>query len=300
MLPALIVAAAILLQDGPSLDAQQTRPIGSRSQTDQTVNVQKGMRIVIDECAGDVIVTTWDRDAVRVQAEHSRNTKIEITPREQVLRIGRDGRSSVDYELTVPAWMGLNVEGTHCYVDVKGLAGALQATTVEGDITLRDLSGTATVKSIEGTIKIEGGRGRIQANTTDGDIEVTKAGGELLLDSIDGEIRIVDSSTTALEVMTVDGDVTFSGSLQANGRYRFESHDGDILLVLPENTSATFAFRSYDSSSKLDSTLPLKPVTEGQRGRRQTYTLGNGSAQVELETFDGSVRIRRPGEIKKD
>jgi DUF4097 and DUF4098 domain-containing protein YvlB len=303
MLPAAIVAAVLLMQAAPGTDPQQPqpRPIGTRGLTDQTVNVQKGMRIVLDDCTGDVIVDTWDKDAVRVRAEHSRNTKVQITPRDQVLSISREGMSIIDYELTVPAWMSLNIEGNNCFVDVKGLAGNLSAKTVEGDINLRDLSGTATVISIDGTIRIEGGKARIQANTTDGDIEVTKASGELALESIDGGIRMTDVTASALEAMSVDGDITFGGTFQSNGRYRFTTHDGDVLLILPENTSATFVVRRNDSSEKLDSTLPLKAAAGGQRGRRMTYTLGGGSAQVEIESFDGDVRIRKTGEtVKKD
>ena len=73
---------------------------------------------------------------------------------------------------------------------------------------------------------------------------------------------MTDVTATALEVTTVDGDVVFSGAFQANGRYRFETHDGDLLLVLPENTSATFQVRRYDGPRSLDSTLPLKPSGE--------------------------------------
>jgi DUF4097 and DUF4098 domain-containing protein YvlB len=303
MLPAAIVAAVLFMQAAPNTDPQQQpqRPIGTRGLTDQTVNVQKGTRIVIDDCAGDVIVDTWDRDAVRVRAEHSRTAKVLITPRDQVLSISRDGHSIIDYELTVPAWMGLNVEGNNCFVDVKGLAGNLSAKTVQGDINLRDLTGTATVESIDGNIRIEGGKARIQANSTDGDIEVTKASGELALESIDGAIRLTDVTASALEAMSVDGDITFGGTFQSNGRYRFTTHDGDVLLFLPENTSATFVVRRNDPSEKLDSTLPLKAAAGGQRGRRMTYTLGGGSAQVEIESFEGDVRIRKTGEtIKKD
>jgi DUF4097 and DUF4098 domain-containing protein YvlB len=302
MFPALIVAAALLMQAGPGTEnPQQQRPIGTRGLTDQTVNVTKGMRLVLDECTGDAIITTWDRDAVRVRAEHSRSAKVQITPRDQVLRISRDGgMSSVDYELSVPAWIAVSIEGTYCTVDVKGLAGNLTAKSSEGDIILRDITGSATVESIEGTIKIEGGRGRIQATTSDGDIEVTKAAGELELTSIDGDIRVTDAMASALEMSTIDGDLIYSGSFQPNGRYRFETHDGDVWLVLPETTSATFVLRRYDSSRKLDSTLPLKTSTENQRGRRITATLGGGSAQVDIETFDGDVHFRKTGEaIKK-
>jgi DUF4097 and DUF4098 domain-containing protein YvlB len=302
MLPALIVAAALLAQDasgvGPQ-DQQQQRQIASRTQTDQTVNVQKGMRVELRDCAGEVIVKTWEKDAVRVRAQHSSRTKVEVTPRNQVLQIQQDGRSGVDFDLTVPAWIGLTLEGTECFMDVEGLAGNFTGTTVEGDVVLRGLGGTATIEAIEGNVTIEGGRGRIQVNTTDGDIAVSKASGELLLTSIDGDIRVNDVTASALEISTVDGDIFFGSALQASSRYRFETHDGDLWLALPENSSATFTIRQFDDGQKIDMTLPLKLVTETQRGRRRTYTLGGGSAQVDIESFDGSIHLRKAGELPK-
>ena len=297
MLPALIVAAALLAQDA-SVRSQQ-RPIASRSQTDQTVNVQKGMRVELRDCAGEVIVKTWDRDAVRVRAQHSSRTKVDVTPRNQVLNIQQDGRSGVDFELTVPAWISLTLDGTECFMDVEGLAGNFTGNTVEGDVVLRGLGGTATIEAIEGNVTIEGGRGRIQVQTTEGDITVSKAAGELMLESIDGDIRVNEVSASALEISTVDGDIFFGSALQPSGRYRFETHDGDIWLALPENGSATITIRQFDEGSRIDITLPLKLVTETQRGRRRSYTLGGGSAQVEIESFDGSIHLRKAGEVPK-
>ena len=304
MLPALIVAAALIAQDasGPAQQSQtQQRPIATRTQTDQTVNVQKGMRVELRDCEGEVVVRTWDRDAVRVRGQHSNRTKITVTPRDQVLTIQQDGRSGVDFELTVPAWINLTLEGTDCFMDVEGIAGNFQGNTVEGDVVVRGLGGTAVVEAIEGNVTIEGGRGRIQVNTTDGDIIVSKASGELLLESIDGDIKVTDVTASALEVSTVDGTIVFAGALQASGRYRLETHDGDIWLLLPENTSATFTVRRFDESRPVDSTLNLKQVSEAQRGRRRVYSMGGGAAQVDIESFDGDIHIRKPGEmIKKD
>ena len=303
MLPALMVVASLLMQDASSFDPQkpqpQPRPIASRGQTDQTVNVQKGMRVELRECAGEVVVKTWERDAVRVRAQHSGRTKIDVTPRDQVLHIQQDGRSGVDFELTVPAWINLTLEGTECFMDVEGVAGNFNGTTVEGDVVLRGLGGTAVIESIEGNVTIDGGRGRIEVETTEGDITVSKSTGELLLRSIEGDIRVTDVSASALEIGTVDGDIFFGSALQPSGRYRFETHDGEIWLALPENTSATFTIRRFDGSDRLDLTLPVKQVSETQRGRRLTYTLGGGSAQVEIESFEGGIHLRKPGELPK-
>ena len=298
MLPVLLMAILIMPQGQDPGGSQQAQPkpqpqIGVRAETDQTVNVQKGMRVDLQNFAGDVIVKTWDRDAVRVRARHSSRSKIDITPRDQVLRISHDGMYSVDYELTVPAWIAIKIESHQGDVDIDGLAGAVTINTTEGDITLRNFGGAATVESIDGNVIVEGGKGRVQAKTTDGDITITKASGELLVESIDGTIKMTDVTATALEASTVDGDILYSGTFQGSGRYRFESHDGDVTLMIPENTSATFTIRRYDSSRKLDTNLPLKPVGDTTRARRATYTLGGGAAQVEIESFDGDVTIKK-------
>ena len=57
------------------------------AQTDQTVEVQKGTRLELNNFAGDVVIKAWDRDAVRVEAEHSDRDTVEIRPLDQRLVI---------------------------------------------------------------------------------------------------------------------------------------------------------------------------------------------------------------------
>jgi DUF4097 and DUF4098 domain-containing protein YvlB len=283
----------------PASETAQTRPIGTRTQTDQTVPVQKGSRLELGDCTGDVIVKTWDRSEVRVRASHSSRTRVSIRPREQAIFLSAEGSSvGVDFDLTVPAWINLRVTGSYCAIDIEGLTGNVDAETVEGDIALRGVSGTITAESIEGKITVEGGRGRLQLNTAEGQILVSKTSGEIVAESIDGDIVLTDVQSQGIEVSSVDGNITFSGAVQASGRYLFSTHDGDVLLMLPESTNATFGIRTYQRQ-KLDSTLPLKAATAAQGGRRAVYTLGSGSAQIEVESFDGTLMIRKPGEVVK-
>ena len=66
-------------------------------------------------------------------------------------------------------------------------------------------------------------------------------------------------------------------------------------MVIPESTNATFTVRTYNG--EFSSNLQTKAVGEIRRGRRATYSLGNGGAEVELESFGGSIRLRRPGTV---
>jgi hypothetical protein len=91
----------------------------------------------------------------------------------------------------------------------------------------------------------------------------------------------------------VNGTITYEGRIADSGHYSFETHNGDLLLGMPENLNATFTIRTYQGSFSTD--LPLQGVgrNELQRGRRVTTTLGNGSAEISLETFGGTIRLRR-------
>ena len=199
----------------------------------------------------------------------------------------------------MPAWINVRIDGNECFADVAGVGGAVSVKTVEGDIVLSGLTGTVSAESVDGRITLEGGRGRVQLSTVEGLIAVSKAAGEIIADSVDGDITLTDVQASAVEISTVDGNVSYSGALLASGRYLFTTHDGDVTLAIPENTSATFSVRTFGDGG-VASTLPLKQGSTGRRGQRSTYTMGGGAAQVDIEAFDGEVRIRRIGEAGKD
>jgi DUF4097 and DUF4098 domain-containing protein YvlB len=283
----------------PSPPAPPRPPIGARTQTDQTVAVQKGARLELDDCAGEVMVKTWGRDEVRVLARHSSRTRVRVETHGQVVSIDPDaerGRAVADFELTVPAWINLNIEGHSCFMDVDGVGGTVSVETVEGDMTLRNIIGTVDASSIQGAIVVEGGKGRVEVSTVESGITISKAAGEIVAESVEGDITITNSQPSAIEVSTVEGGISYSGPLQSSGRYFFTTHEGDVVLTLPENTSATFGVRSFQGDITIDSALPLKQGASGRRGQRRIFTLGGGAAEVEIESFEGTIQIRRPGQ----
>jgi len=91
---ALLLAAVPAAAQERSADAQQQPPIQARPggpennpRTDQTVDVTKGTRLVLSNNAGEVVVRSWDRDQVRVQATHSERDRIDIQNAENTLRV---------------------------------------------------------------------------------------------------------------------------------------------------------------------------------------------------------------------
>src|SRR5215510_7293829 len=144
--------------------------------TDQTVEVKKGVRLEVHTFTGDVNIKTWNRDAVRVEAEHSERQTIEIRPGEQSLVVRGRSRigpmSSVDFTITVPTWMAVNVNGMGTDVVLDGVGADVNVETTRGDIRLRGGSGFISVKSVQGSITIENAKGRIEAQTVNDSVRV--------------------------------------------------------------------------------------------------------------------------------
>ena len=282
-----------LLMQTPA-DARHNRA----PQTDQTVPAARGTRLLIENQAGEVIVHVWDRDAVRVQARHNTRATINLRTGTGVINIDavteKGPSGSVDYDISAPSWMPIKIEGQYAYVSVEGVQGEISIETVRGDIVLKNI-GPAIAKTIEGAIQVDGARGKLTLSSVNEDIKVTGASGELVAETTNGDVSLTGMGSPGVEVASVNGDIVYDGTLASSGHYSFTNHNGDVELTVPENSNATFNVRSY--SGEFTTSLPVKGPDSSQvrRGRRVSYTLGNGAADVDLESFGGDIKLRRAG-----
>ena len=106
----------------------------------------------------------------------------------------------------------------------------------------------------------------------------------------------VEGTKAEVSAETVNGDVTYLGSIEEGGRYRFASHNGDLILGLPDHINAAISVATFSGDFRSD--FPVR-ISETRKGHRFDFTLGSGSAQIELETFQGTVWLRRGEEKMK-
>src|SRR6185436_18551999 len=125
-------------------------------QTDQTVAVTRGTKLRINNFAGEVILHTWEKDSLRVQARHSSRAKVNIRTGDNGVTITASSTmgpiGSVDYDIMAPAWMATRIEGQYNFTTVDGVQGEVSVETVRGDINIKGGTGSVTAKSIEGQI----------------------------------------------------------------------------------------------------------------------------------------------------
>jgi DUF4097 and DUF4098 domain-containing protein YvlB len=271
------------------------RQAASRApRTDETVTVTRDMRVNVDNHTGEVIVRAWDRDAVRVQARHGNRTQVTVRTTQNTVAIRASGSAGpVDYEIHVPVWIPIKIEGAFADISVEGTRSEVAAETVRGDITVKGGATFVSAKSVEGEVTVDGAEGRITASSINQSVTVSAARGDITVDTINGPIKLTKIDAESLEAQTVNGQIAYDGSVAPRGRYHLSTHNGNIVVIVSPSANATFMVRTYNGT--LQTNLPLQGSGEAGRGRRGTYTLGNGSAEFELESFGGTIHLRRPG-----
>ena len=273
---------------------------------DTTFSVSRGMRLELRNQQGEVVVSTWNRDAVRISSPRGEGRIFAIDRSGSVLRVrpesGRwsdrgDGRryrwddsdDDIDIRITAPAYLSISIRGTETDVSVDGIQADISVETVDGSISVTGGNGFIRLHSVEETITLRNAVGRIEVSSADGDIYLRNVTGEISAEAIDGDMELLDIDSHDVTATNVDGDITYRGTVYDDGRYRLSTHDGDVVLHVPESTNATVNVASYDGDFETSFPIVLK---ESYR-RRFSFTLGTGHAEITLEAFDGDIYLRR-------
>jgi DUF4097 and DUF4098 domain-containing protein YvlB len=268
-------------------------------QIDSTVPVERGQRLEVGAYAGEIAVTTWNRNTVRVEAEPSGRSTVEIDRSATTLSVRTQGRrgppASVDLRITVPAWMALDLSGVNTEITVTGARAAISAETVQGDVQVQGGEGLVSLSSVQGSVSLAGAKGRLEVHSVNADVDVSASSGEITAETVNGDVTLSRVDASSVTATSLNGDVEYDGPIRNGGRYALSTHNGGILLTVAEGTNAAVSVSTFNG--EFASEFPVT-LTETRKGKRFGFTLGNGSAQVTLESFQGSIELVRPGSAR--
>ena len=269
----------------------------AQQQTDTTFEVRSGSRIEVETFGGSITVRTWNRNAVRVQAQHGRRDEIDIDARGSSVRIEAEGymgvAKDVRFTLMVPRSSHIEASGVQTDIDIEGVTGDVDAETVQGGIRVVG-GGRLKLESVEGEVVIDGARGRVQASTVNRGIRVTDVVGDLDLETVNGPIIVQKVQAINVDASTVNGRIVYDGTIRDGGDYALTTHNGAIWVVVPNGTNASVSVSTFNG--ELDTTFDLPRMEIPSQRRTYNFVLGNGKARLDLETFGGDINLRRPGE----
>jgi DUF4097 and DUF4098 domain-containing protein YvlB len=280
----LLVVAIVLAPSTPTVS----------SAADTVVAVDRGTRLEVENWRGQVVVQGWDRDAVRIQATGAAGARPDIVRAGTILRVRGDNGPTrparTDFTLTVPRWMDLRVHGQQIDVDVRGVGGDVAVETVSGSVRVEGGS-RVTVRTIQGGVSVRNTQGRVQVWSVGDGVRIENVTGEISAETTNGAIALRGIRSVAVRASTVNGSVSFQGTIQDDGLYSFATHNGGIDIEVHETVNATVSAATYNGSFRAD--FPVR-LTGMSRDRHYNFTLGSGRARLELESFNGDITLRRP------
>lgn len=263
--------------------------------SDTTFQVPQGSRLNVVNFGGAIAVRPWSKNQVRVEATQEGQMRVVVGNEGTSYSVEaiplRRAPSRVDYQITAPSWMSLDLEGVYSDLTVDDWKSDVLASTVQGLVRVKGGEGLIKLSSIAGPVFVTGARGRLQVSSVNDTVFVSDAIGDVSVESVTGDVYLDRIRGKMIEAETVRGNVRFSGWIQDAGRYRFSSHGGNLDVALPVDPNATISVATFRGG--FESSFPIE--IRDRRGRKFSFTLGSGGATVDLETFEGMIRLSRAG-----
>jgi hypothetical protein len=197
--------------------------------------------------------------------------------------------------------------------------GAIRVDGVDGALELASQSGTVEVSRVSGELSAGTGSGdivlsqsdteRTEIGTGSGNVRIEQCrGGSFDIGAGSGNVTIDGLTAREVEIGTGSGNVragamevdeadigTGSGELAIDlfgvvrGKYEIGAGSGDIRLGLESGADATV--HAETSSGEIDLRLGREPSYQLREKEEVRFTLGSGSARIEVGTGSGDITI---------
>jgi len=270
--------------------------VAPQQQTDTTLAVASDGRLEIHNVMeGSVTIRTWSQDQARIVADYDGDNAVEVRYSAPTLSVRvrpeRLSDESMDFEITIPDRMSVEANGIEMEFSAEGIGGNISINSVSGGIEVEGGKGNITLNSVEGGVTLSDAEGNIALVSVDGDVYVSQSSGVISVQNVDGDITLDGITSDNVEVNTVDGDLGYRGTIHDDGRYFLSTHDGDVLVTVPDGSNARVSISTF--SGDLEADFPV--TLSGDIDQRSfSFTLGTGKALLEISTFDGMIELVRP------
>jgi len=126
-------------------------------------------------------------------------------------------------------------------------------------------------------------------HTVNGDIETDGLGGDVDVATVNGDVRV--STGGHAEATTVNGSIEVRmGRADWTGTLDFRTVNGGITVYLPDDFSAEIEAETVNGDIETD--FPM--TVSGRFGmRRIRGTIGAGGRRLDLQTVNGSIKLRK-------
>lgn len=200
---------------------------------------------------------------------------------------------NANLEIRLPSGASLEIETLSANTEIEDVGGEIEIETLSANATIVRSSGPVSVETVSGKIRVLDAEGDIEVETVSGIVEIEQMRGSLEVSAVNGRVEVRDAELSGGDLESVNASLFLQARLAPESRLSIESYSGNVELVLPSSTSASFEIETL--SGKIDNQLSSDQPRRPERfapGQMLEATLGSGSARVTIETLSGNVVIR--------
>lgn len=257
--------------------------------------------VYIDNMVGSIEVIGWDKNEVHLEGTLGRDVEeleFETGKKKTVIEVNYPRKSSnisdgAELVIHVPKGSRVMVEGISAEVMVSKVEGAIEAESISGNVTVTGGKEKVEAESISGTVRVETRAREIMAESISGRVMVVGDKAEIEAATVSGSIELECDVFLEVSVETVSGTITAAGDLHPDGDFSFDAVNGSITLIVPGDVSAVFEVTTFNGGIDNDFGQKAHRTSRYAPGRELEFTNGDGDAQVEINSFNGDVRIKK-------
>jgi DUF4097 and DUF4098 domain-containing protein YvlB len=301
----LLIVAAVVIAGLPLSARAQDYPgmqIRGLTRIDTTVRLERGGAVDLSLISGRINVTGWDRPDVKILASIDRGVlRFDANPSRVSLTVDdenddnrrRRGHDVGDarYDVSVPRGSRLILEAVSGDITASGSQGEIEASSVSGNVDVSGGAREVSVDAVSGSVHAAQVNGNLRAESVSGDVRVETVSGSVEGGTVSGNIRLTGVRSKDVRAETVSGDILYSGSIEAGGKYSFDTHSGTVRLNIPRGAGAQFSVETFSGDVTTDFPVTIPPGSGKRRNGRMEFTIGDGRAKVNAQTFSGRIVI---------
>jgi DUF4097 and DUF4098 domain-containing protein YvlB len=248
-----------------------------------TVNiVSGGGSIALHSGAGHQLLVSYTVHSAKIEVDQSSSDnkqRVELLTHALPGEKPTADEAKVDYDVTVPAGVSVNVSTTSAAITADGISSDIELSSETGQITVHNIAKSHVhVRSVTAPVTLQ--------NVTLSRVDIQSTGGAVQLKNVNGQ---------RLAVGTTSGNIDYEGDCSGGGSYILTTHSGAINVTLPATASVDLTARSATGAVENDFPLQQKPHISfvPQQGRSFAGTSNSGSSSVELQSFSGKIRVKK-------
>ncbi|MBN1315397.1 MAG: hypothetical protein JXA42_08015 [Anaerolineales bacterium] len=224
----------------------------------------------IMECQGTLSIQGWSKQAARIQCD---DENIQVSQEGSTIMV----TSQSDLRIDVPYDTRIQAQSVQGDATIKRISGQVTLEQIQGDLVV-NRTGHVELGEIQGDLSAKHVDGDLTAGQIQGDMNVRGVNGNLTVKQVgrDLGLRSISGSVTAKDVQ---GDIRLRIELNPSCEYYLKA-GGDIVARLPLNSNADLTLRSGRGAPRVKARLADVTQKENEVAGR----LGDGGAEVWMES----------------